>query len=756
MRCNGLVVFLHLVNSQPSTMRQFLLAYLVLSGCYVNAQSQPTAVKFPIDRGRQIFHDKVTGEQQRLQGLDGKKDNIITLSKDETVNGEIEYALVHRVDELREKIELDSVMTGQSKVKYIRALEMLVRGYNNNVLKKDFSPVIAPDLVAAFERAMALDKKNESIEPVIRDNTYGVGTIVVECFALQENKGVAPSRILLKEKYLDLHHSEILTVLQSNPHLPFADSMLIIAAHDDVKKFYNYAAVGNELGAKIRAVKDPFVHTVAKMATSRSGQLYFPFIDLLVQNKISFEEIDKVKEDDLAYYRLLVKTRTNFAGRMMAPQRDTPMEMQSLTTMMASKAKQVFIREINGLHDKPDVVRFKCLEPLTPQELYYLCVVSEDEIYTSSYLGVFKRIMERMKTPRGDSLLMSVNADYFRKFIKMAAAYNTLDTLLKSMPPDNATMLMKAFMSKIEATTTKANVEDAVDVADSYSSIFEKNRALADFMLDEANINYERCERNNDKNGMVVYRLEKTLFESADTTRKVNLSKELGIAPIYSIDYNKLVDDSGRVIQQVFFYGDEDKDGQNSYVNFKSLFVGKPEWSMAENSDWLTIKSTKGKPVWIFANKPLYGENDPDEEACKKLNAYLESKKLSPTIFIHRGHSYHVNSSLSKLQPSARIVILGSCGGYNNLNEVLTISEDAHIISSKQVGTKTVNEPILKAINTTLLSGHNIEWLPMWKDLNKLFAGDAKEKFDDYVPPYKNLGAIFIKAYRKAIGETGL
>ena len=26
--------------------------------------------------------------------------------------------------------------------------------------------------------------------------------------------------------------------------------------------------------------------------------------------------------------------------------------------------------------------------------------------------------------------------------------------------------------------------------------------------------------------------------------------------------------------------------------------------------------------------------------------------------------------------------------------------------------------------------------------------------FEDYVPPHKNLGAIFIKAYKIAIGET--
>ena len=95
--------------------------------------------------------------------------------------------------------------------------------------------------------------------------------------------------------------------------------------------------------------------------------------------------------------------------------------------------------------------------------------------------------------------------------------------------------------------------------------------------------------------------------------------------------------------------------------------------------------------------------------------------------------------------------MLGSCGGYNNLNDVLNISEDAHIISSKQVGTKTVNEPILLSINNTLRSGRSIDWIGMWRDLSKQFSGDSKEKFDDYIPPYKNLGVIFIKSYRQAM-----
>ena len=148
------------------------------------------------------------------------------------------------------------------------------------------------------------------------------------------------------------------------------------------------------------------------------------------------------------------------------------------------------------------------------------------------------------------------------------------------------------------------------------------------------------------------------------------------------------------------------------------------------------------------------GPGDPDAKAQNELNDYMFSKNLKPTIVIHRGHSYHLSSTLKQLAPTAKIVVLGSCGGYNNLNEVLTICEDAHIISSKQVGTRTVNEPILQAINQNLLAGNNIDWVPLWTNLSTRFKDKAsREKFDDYIPPYKNLGAIFIKAYRKSMSE---
>jgi hypothetical protein len=736
-------------------MKQILLSIIVVFCTIVSAAGQYNPPKYTVDKSRQLFHELVDRAQKRLLSIAGSTtDGIVNLSDDETVNVQIAYYMIAQVDELQQQIEADSAIAGMGKVKYIKGLETLITSYNNNIKRKNYPVTIAPDLVQAFGKAIQLDRKNESIEPIVKANRYEVGKLIIECFSHPENVGIKASKLVLSEKYLVENPSEILTYIQKNPDVA-TDSLLILAAFNNPNKFYDYAAAGDRLGMRIRQIDDPFVKTLSRMAASRSGQMYYPFLDLLINQKISFEEIDAIKNNDLVYYKLLVKTRIGFAERMLGAKKDTPMEMNKLTDMLTSKAKEVFIREINGLHEISDEkIRFKALESLSPQELYYLCVVGEDEIYTSSYLGVFKRIFQRMKIPRGDSLIMSVRADYFRKFIKMAAGYNTLDTLLKSMPPDDAYTLMRAFMSRLETATNVNNVEDAVDVADSYSSIFETNKKLAKNMREEAQLNYDRCVKNNDKNGVVVYKLESTLFESADTTKKIDVSKELGIPPVYSVNFSSLADDSGKVIQQVFFYGDEDQDGQNSYINFKALFAGKPEWKITENADWLTIKSTRGKKVWIFANKPLYGPEDPDAKAQAKLADYLQDMNLKPTIFIHRGHSYHVKYSLKQIQPTARIVILGSCGGYNNLNEVLTISNDAHIISSKQVGTKTVNEPILREINNALINGKNIEWLPLWKKLSKEFVGkDAKDKFNDYAPPYKNLGALFIKAYRLAMNS---
>lgn len=581
-------------------------------------------------------------------------------------------------------------------------------------------------------------REKNQIEPVIVNNDFAVGNILVKCFAFQKNAGVEESQEVLLLKNIKEHPQKILPLLRANPDASFADSLLKVVSRTQQEDIYTYAQSTNTaLGRRIQNLDDPLIRTIAKLAVSNEGRMYFPFLDNLYKGKITTEEIDRSRADPFKYYRLLVNTEIEYTNRVRI--RDTPMAMVALTGMLKQKAVEEFINIINGLHEQPDIIRMKKVETLNPQELYYLCVMGEVEIYTSSYLKVYQRIFQRMKNANSDSLLISVGFDRFKKFIKMAANYNTLDDFLKRMDKGNAEILMRSFAGGLEKT---GSLEDAVDVADSYGSI--SDNSLRQLILEEVQANLTQQNKDEYKRGITIYDLLNSIFLSMDSTKKIDISAKFGIPPIYSVKNKALRDSSGRIIIQQFFYGD--KDGASIFNIFKSAF-SNASWKVVNKPEWIEVSSAKGVPITIYANKPLDEEEGLDEKAQANLDDYLREKELSPTIVIHRGHSYHVSSTIEQLFPSSKVVLLGSCGGYQNVNRVLSICPYAHIIASKQVGSGTVNGPMIMNITETLRLGKDLNWPQMWKNLGKKLKDN--DLFEDYVPPYKNLGALFIMAYNK-------
>ncbi len=706
--------------------------------------------KYKIDIRRVKLHEDIDKLQKQALKVDGLADDLVKACDDEDLNLVITDALTRQVDVLQDSIEMNINLDHRLKVKYLRGMESLLKGYLDGWRNKSFIPEHATPLFAQYLEMMAADLEGQSIEPIVDRYPYETGNILVNTSSsvFFENKGFNASKILLFRKYCTNHPDKILPRLESYSNVSFADSLVTLAAHLYPNQFYDYAAASRtRVGQLIRQNNDKLVKAITSMASSKSGRLYYPFLDEVMNGRQTVESISITMGDSLQYYRLLVNTQISYADRIR--RKDTPLVAGELTKMLERKAIEVFINQINALHDAPDPVRFKILEPLSPQELYYLIVLGEDVIYTSSYKGVYNRMMERMKTPSGDTLLMSVKFDRFKKFIKMAAGYNKLDHFLGTMPDSSAQRLMIAFARGLEKTGT---LEEAVDVADSYGSI---NTPSVKKLIDrEIEKNLEFSKTSGNKRSIIIYDILKTIFASSKDS-SIDVSKKLGIPPVYKLNYKDLASDSGRVVQLVFFYGD--KDGIESYANFMSLFNGSGDWRINRNKEWVEIRSVRGKPVSIFANLPLDNSkgDDRDAKAQEQLLNYLDAKDLKPTVVIHRGHSYHVKYTIKQLPSSAKIVILGSCGGYHNLDDVLQRCPDAHIISSKEVGTRTVNEPILRSINEDLRTGKNIEWIPMWKSLAAQFhSPDAKERFENYIPPYKNLGALFIKAYTRAMNRT--
>jgi hypothetical protein len=723
----------------------FLASSWLMSG-FASAQVDTNMIKsLVIPLNRQLAHDNVDKEQRNLLKYDGKEDRLLNISANEEVNFLATQAATLKVDLLQYNIEKDSLLNHNKRLYYLRGLQTMLKNLQTGWRTKKLNPANLPLVIDAYNHCIKLDEKGTSITSYIKTLSYDVAAPVVRSSAFDNNGGIKTSRDELIFKYCLVHPEETFVTLRDNPDLPFADSLVKLVARRYPVQLYSFAQAGNKLGNVIRNINDDvFVKTIASMSRSKSGQQYFPFLDNILKGKLTLAQIDALKDDSLQYYRLLVSTQMDYTQRLING--DTAYEFKSLTDRLAAKAKDVFVNTINGLHEEPDAVRFRCIQPLTAQELYYLAVLTDGLIYTSSYTkGVYPLMMKKINN-RGDSLLLSLHFDHYRRFISQAAAYNTLSGFLSTFPGDDAASLMKAFAGNLEKTT---GLEDGVDVADSYASIIETNKKLAGEVLQLVKENYQRNLNNNNKRGINIYNILYKLFLSADSTNNIDLTKELGIPPVYNVPISSLKNEKNEVVIQMFFYGDED--GKVDYGIFQGMY-NNASWKIDKsNKQWTVVRSTKGNPVSIYANIPFDEETGEDDIAQKALGNYFKENGISPTVTINRGHSYHALTTIAYMASSSRIVFMGSCGGFNLIDAILKKSDDAHIISSKQIGKRDINKPFLYLLTEKLRNGNNIDWIPFWKE----FKQNANvEGFEDYIPPYKNLGAIFIKAYKKAMGEN--
>ncbi|MBS1750963.1 MAG: hypothetical protein JST63_13750 [Bacteroidetes bacterium] len=722
--------------------RQFFVIILMCISGFTVLGNEADTLKKKIDITRIRYHENIEKQQKIALHYKGGDGTTIRVSHNAEINDFVTNALVGKVNALRDSIESATNLDHRLKVKYLSGLENLLKGFNTGCRNRTFNPILADALINNYKTLMDADIRKEDISPIVEQAPYEVGNINIngDVSVFYENPGIVNSKNILFRKFCKNNPDKVLPMLEQYFNVPFADSLVQAVAHRNPNQLYDYAAATKtNVGRLIRRNSDSLVKAIASVANSKSGQQYYPFLDEIVHGRLSLQDIFDVMGDNVQYYKLLVRVQNAYMQRLI--KKDTPIAYDKLIAKLKDRAENVFIEQINALHDSPDNIRFKILDPLTPQELYYLIVLGEDVIYTSSYKGVYNRMMEKMATPSGDTLLMNVHFDRFKKFIKLAAGYNKLDEFLATMPDSSSQRLMMAFVRGLEKTGT---LEDAVDVADSYGSI--SNPLVKRLIDQEIEKNLMEGKKTQDKRTIVIYDILQTIFQSSQDS-SIDISARLHIPPVYRLDYSALTDDSGRIVQKVYFYGD--KDGKESYANFMSLFTGS-DWKVKKNAEWVEIKSAKGKPVYIYANLPLDYEKGLDSVAQMHLTTYMEKHRLEPSITIHRGHSYWVGSTIRNLPPTSKIVILGSCGGFHNLDDVLRTCPDAHIISSKEVGTRVINEPILKAINDDLREGKSVDWIAIWKDLSQKFtSGDAKERFDNYIPPHKNLGALFIKAYTR-------
>ena len=718
--------------------------YCCITMVTVNAQSW----KFDspnIPTIRKIFHDKIDASQRNILGLTCKKDSIFIASENNDFNLYTTAVLKNKIDNLQYILETDPSYNDSEKYKWLRGIDEMLQGFIDNYKDESFNKLYLVNLINSYDDAITLQRNNKSIATIVEENELEVGTILISNFALQNNIGVDTSKLILVYKLCKRHPAKTLQILKNYPNLPQADSLIINFAFLNPQELYNYAAANTPLGNTIRTVQHPMVNAIVQMATSKDGRFLFPFLDDIILNKITIDSIRKAIENPDSYFKLLVKTQENY--ELLKQEGKKVYAFETLIDKLRAKAIETYITPINALHDEPNSnIRFAKIEHLNAQELYFLAVMGEEEVYTSSFInGIYPKIIERLAKVKSDSLFKMVHYAYYRKFIKMCASFNMLENFLSRMDQPVAENLMKSFSNNLEQYW---GLEEAVNVADSYASI--KDTTIRNIILKEVVNNFNQFKNSDNKKGKVIYGLLYQIFTSIDSTKKL-VSKSLFTVPSVVQMMNKeLKDNKGRIQVQQFFYGD--KDGKTVYENFVNNFK-RSGWQIIYKPEWIEVNSTNGTPITIYANKPLNEEDGLDDAAQSKLYNYLDSLNIYPTLAIHRGHSYYVKTSINQITSYAKLVLLGSCGGYFSLSRVLSISPQAQVIASKQIGTGVINSALIEIIMEQLKQGKDLYWPTVWQSLEQKFSNrtEVKEKFDDYIPPYKNLGAIFMMSYHKAM-----
>jgi len=404
------------------------------------------------------------------------------------------------------------------------------------------------------------------------------------------------------------------------------------------------------------------------------------------------------------------------------------------------------VRQMNNLHNESDDVRFSGINTATPEDIYYLMVYGEQEIYTSTFNGIFDRLLQKMHhdSLSGTKLLKNVKYFQFRSFVRLVTGFGRLNEFLSSMDKVSQSQLLEQFVKGIEKE--KKYLQQATVVADAFSMIDDKNLLiqLQKFIKEE----FDRVTIENHKEGIVLYEILSGLFGKKAVINKTwfkEMSDKFGLPTIDKVSTDKLFNQFGENIQQYFFYNDAD--GKQSFEHFISFYEKNSQWQVTFEKNHIQIVSVgEARKIVMFANKP-----DKEQKGAEDIAAIFSERKISPHIVVHRGHSYHAPKTIEQIPSTTLIVSLGSCGGFHLVADVINHAPNAHILSTKGTGSMYVNDPLLKMLNKQILNGEDtIFWNEFW--------GDAEEHitstyFTQYIAPHRNIGALFLKAYNNEISK---
>jgi hypothetical protein len=320
------------------------------------------------------------------------------------------------------------------------------------------------------------------------------------------------------------------------------------------------------------------VQALAQLAQSQYPDELKGRLALLVQditdNRLSLEDALRLSTSDGAYFRLLVTLKLEARHpRPRALEYGLKEEVALLT------------ERLNGRHDQPETVRFHAVAPFAARELYVLLTYGEAELFTSSYRGVFDRLLAQMRTEglTGDQLLAQVHDLHFRVFVKSAAIFHRLEAFLATIPtPVARWSLLARCLQDIDVDTEF--IAEAMTAAELLAAPLDLHSLHV--MRDTLKYEYRRAIREQRQNTLVFYGLLAARLAERDEPQ-LHDPDFAAIAQRYRPYLPTLTGLSsaqlfarGRSIHRYFFYDDDD--AVMSFSSFLAQYHHAKAWHIED------------------------------------------------------------------------------------------------------------------------------------------------------------------------------
>ncbi len=704
---------------------------ILFTFCFLRANARGQSYSTEIKAAQ-----KIVNEEQKVF-----RDFLTITVLNSSIKTALQKFTINDVNSLQNNLQFLATAPRDKRVKGIRSLSYFMKELHQQLNEKKINQFEIPGIIRKYKQTLndLLARLNENaVDRNFKNLNWSSCQLLANTFWEFAEKKQMTDMSAYKRVIETPEHA--FSFLESTPDFSYRDSLIIFMTTNYPEIVLSYVQKNNnDITNIIRGQKNIYVQQLLSFSSNSLAPELAPFTAQIANNELTIDSILIKRKKVNDYFQLLVNTA--MSNEQKSEQGDDPEFQTALFNALSQKSLDFYVKKINDLHTSTDAVRFQSVQSLRPQDLYYIIVSADEEMYTSTYLGLYKRLLGRFKDQSTDSILSLVHNDKFRKFMRIAATYNTLSDFLHHMSPEKSGQLIHSFISHIDNDNEDEAIANASDIADAFITL-SKDSVFNAAVKQELDEGLKSSKKNNLYQSARLYAVLHQVYEIVNNDDPGTLSDSYK-----SLSFSSLKNE-GVIPELVLFYGDED--GKSSYNSFMNLFKDKSKWSINSNDSWVTISSLEGEPVKIYANLPLNTDDEKDIAAQQALKEYLQQQSIQPSILIHRGHSYHLFNTLKYLDPSVKLAILGSCGGYKNMKKIMELNPDVHIIASKQVGSMAVNDPLLNHLNNDLSQGKDLDWTAFWEELNEAFKNEplALKLFEEYIPPYKNVSSYVIRLYK--------